>query len=482
MKKTTFIALAALAAAFPAQAKAPQAPQIRVENVSVEQHDNEVSVSMVIDAASLRPGKDREYTLTPTLFSPDGTDSVRFEPVTVAGHNLYYLHDRQGDLQFQEIYHAGRVNEINYSARAANPAWIDSADLVLAVRMRNCCDFSPLPTVPLGKCEQPVFDPIIDFGDPIPAPLALEPKTREIDGRAYINFPVNRTELYPDYMNNPAELRKIIATIDSVKNDSDITVDSIFIKGYASPEGPYDNNIRLAKGRTATLKDYVERMYAFPKGFINTSYEPEDWAGLREYVESSNMLYRKEILEIIDSDLAPDPKNSAIQRRYPTEYSMLLKNVYPELRHSDYSIFYTIRTFTDPAKIIELTTTAPQKLSEQEITYALSTLTPGSAESNYLYETAARMFPDNKDFCFGAAVSALSRDDYKGAEFYLNRAGDSARVAYTRAVIAARQGDLEKARTYYRQAENLGSTKASAALRMLQNVGDGKFRFVPAKK
>ena len=479
MKKYTFLALAAIAAALPAQAKAPQAPQFRVENVAVEQHHDEVAVSMTIDAEALRPGKDREYTLTPTLFSPDGSDSVRFDPVSVAGHNLYFLHDRQGDLQFQQIYRAGHVKTIEYSGRAPMPAWIDSARLDIAVRMRNCCDFYPMSPVPLGNCEHPSFTPSIDFGDPIPVPAKLEPKTREIDGRAYINFPVNRTELYPDYMRNPEELRKIIATIDSVKNDSDITVDSIFIKGFASPEGSYTNNIRLAKGRTATLKDYVERMYAFPEGFISTAFEPEDWEGLRQYVVSSNMRHRDEILEIIDSDLEPDPKNSAIQRRFPVEYSMLLKNVYPELRHSDYSIYYTIRTFTDPAEIIALTTTAPQKLTEQEITYALATLEPGSEQSNHLYETAARMFPDNRDFCLGAAVAAVERGDYRGAEAYLDRAGNTPRAVYTRAVIAARQGDLEAARTFYREAERLGSTKAAAALRLLENVGDGKFRFVP---
>ena len=73
---------------------------------------------------------------------------------------------------------------------------------------------------------------------------------------------MNRTEIHPDYRRNPEELKKILSTIDAVKNDADSKIISISIKGYASPEGSYSNNIRLAKGRTETLKEYVRKQYA----------------------------------------------------------------------------------------------------------------------------------------------------------------------------------------------------------------------------
>ena len=486
MKRFIYVAIASLAALYGVanaasnQQKDPLSPEVSFGNVAVDRHDDEVEVRLTIDAGKLHPGKDREYTLTPTLYNPEGTDSVSLEPVTVAGRNLYFLHERHGDMAFEPIYRAGKVGVLSYSQRVAAPEWLDSARLVIDVRMRNCCNYYPLPKIPVGEIEQPKFVPIIDFGKPKNRIDSLRPKTRKIDGRAYINFPVNRIELYPDYMNNPAELKKIIGTIDSVKNDKDIQVDSIFIKGYASPEGSYANNVRLAKGRTATLKDYVEKMYTFPKDFIQTAFEPEDWEGLREYVMHSSIPYREEILAIIDSDLEPDPKNTAIQRRFPKEYAFLLATVYPSLRHSDYSIFYTIRTFTNPQEIISLTKTAPQKLSEEEVAFALSTLTPGSPESNDLYETAARIFPHNADFCMGAANAAIDREDFKGAENYLDRAGNTARVAYARGVIAASRGNLAEAKGFYEQAERMGDPLAGEALRELKESGDGKLRFVPA--
>ena len=102
------------------------------------------------------------------------------------------------------------------------------------------------------------------------------------------------------------------------------------IKGYASPEGSYTNNVRLAKGRTATLKDYVLGQYSFPSSIIATSYEPEDWEGLRRYVEKSDIADREGILAIINSDMEPDPVNEEIRRRYPRQYEFLLREVYPD--------------------------------------------------------------------------------------------------------------------------------------------------------
>lgn len=481
-KYITVALFAASLCGFPAKAgKAQVVPQINVENVAIEQHDDEVALSFTVDASELRPGKDREYTIIPTIFNADRTDSIEFAPVTIAGHNQYFIHKRHDDMRLMQIYRAGKVGTIDYSSRTASPEWIDSSEIVLAMRMRNCCDYANLPEIPVGTVEKPELEVMIDYGRPTTVPAQLPVKTRELDGRAYINFPVNRTELYPDYMSNPLELRKITATIDSVKFDKDIVVDSLFIKGYASPEGAYRNNVRLAKGRTETLKDYVEKMYSFPKGFIRTSYEPEDWAGLRESIEHSDLAQRDEMIAFIDSDYPIEKRNDRFRQLFPKEYPGLLKNVYPSLRHSDYSIFYTVRTFTDPQEIIELTKTAPGKLSEEEVSFALSSLRRGSPEYYDLCETAARLFPHSEVLNLDAANAAIERGDYKGAERYIDLAGNSARAVYTRGVLAALQGNSDLAKGYYEQAQRMGATYAADALENLMKVGDGKLRVVPAE-
>ena len=99
-------------------------------------------------------------------------------------------------------------------------------------------------------------------------------------GRAYLDFPLNETTIYPEYRNNPAELAKIKRSIDLIKNDTNVVISHIDIHGYASPEGPYSNNERLARERTRTLKDYVCSQYSFNDTLFTTHYTPEDWTDL----------------------------------------------------------------------------------------------------------------------------------------------------------------------------------------------------------
>ena len=73
-------------------------------------------------------------------------------------------------------------------------------------------------------------------------------------------------------------------------------------------------------------------------------------------------MHRSEILGMIDSRLDPDAKEAKIKRTYPEEYRFLLQNCYPALRHTDYRIDYTIRSFSDVEEIKRIMQTQPQKL------------------------------------------------------------------------------------------------------------------------
>lgn len=147
----------------------------------------------------------------------------------------------------------------------------------------------------------------------------------------------------------------------------DVSIVSVLLKGYASPESPYAHNRDLAKGRTEALKRHILRLYDFADSLIITEHEPEDWAGLRRYVENSNISHRVEILGLIDSDMEPDAKEARIRHAYPEEYRFLLQHCYPALRHTDYLINYTIRSYTDVDEIRRMLRTSPGKLSLNEI-------------------------------------------------------------------------------------------------------------------
>ncbi|MDE6528268.1 MAG: hypothetical protein K2L78_04415, partial [Muribaculaceae bacterium] len=230
------------------------------------------------------------------------------------------------------------------------------------------------------------------------------------------------------------------------------------------------NNVRLAKGRTEALKTYVETLYRFEPGFITTSYEPEDWEGLRDWVEKSNIENRDGILAISNGPLAPDPRDAKIRSTYPTQYAFLLANVYPALRHSDYKIDYTIRSYSTPEEIIEVLYTRPQNLSLQEFFTAASSLEPGSQTYNDLFETAVRLYPDSEVANLNAASSAIQRGDYAGAARYLDKAGDSPQAVYNRGIVAAMQADYETALQLFRRAAMLRVADAPAAVEQVESL------------
>lgn len=437
-----------------------------------------MTVGMTLDASRLKASKDREFWITPTLVAANGADSVELEPVIISGRNLYYAHLRNDDLDGAEMVRAGKNAVVTYSGSVVRKPWMTDATLKLNSRQCGCCsavlsEYSD----PVARVRRVTYEPVFSYVTPLDSGV----KEFKLEGSAFVNFPVNRTELYPDYMTNPAELRKITGTIDSVRGDKDITITSIFIKGFASPEGPYDNNVRLAKGRTATLKQYVENLYHFAPGFIRTDFLPEDWPGLKKYVEGSSLANRAAILAIIDSPLEPDARDAKLKATYPADYDFLLRTVYPSLRHSDYVINYNVRKYTSLEEILAVLRTAPQKLSPEEFYRAAQSMEEGSEEYNEVFETAVRMYPDNKVANLNAANSAMRRGEYARAARYLSKAGAGADVEYAHGVLAALQKDYALAESYFRKAATLGCDKAKAALDEMSEMkrfADGKIELI----
>lgn len=485
MNKSTAMILLAAAALMPAAAEASPAPmmaamqrtelQATARSITVERSQNFLFVEAELGIDSVARGTNRELWIAPVIGNEQQSDTL---PVIVmAGRNRYYQalrHDLAGIADVTLLRDDYRTAVYTYRAQIPYEDWMNGQPLKVILELRGCCSDSinrqelmltNVNVAPIIERFIPAFNWI--------TPPAETVKHREIRGQAYVDFPVNQTIIYPDYRRNTVELAKIRASIDSVHRDKDITITGLSIKGYASPEGPWDNNVRLAKGRTAALKTYVENLYDFAPNFIQTDYDPEDWGGLRAYVESSNIANRQAILAIIDSDLKPDPKNAMIQSTYPEQYKFLLAEVYPGLRHSDYKIDYTIRTYTDVNEILTLVKTRPQNLSLNEFYLASQAVEPGSADYNEIFETAVRMYPDSEVANLNAANAAMSRGDYESAAKYLAKTGDTPEAIYGRGILAALQGNYAEARTLFEQAARLKVADAPAAIEQI-NALQGK--------
>ncbi len=442
--------------------------QVTIQNLSVSRSDDKLFISMDIDVSALKVKSNREVIFTPALADDDNTLSL--PAVMIAGRNRYYHHLRNNKLRpaTTELYRRSDISVVEYRTVVPYEKWMNTARLVTLNEICGCSDETlagenePLLALQL---EPKVFVPDFVYIRP-----KAEPKINVLEGSAFIDFPVNRTEIHENYRRNPVELQKILHTIDAVRNDADTRIIALIIKGYASPESPYSNNERLAKGRTQTLKEYVQRQYNFPESIISTDYEPEDWAGLERAVENSDLQNRDAILALIRSNMEPDAKEGKIKKTYPADYSWLLKNIYPGLRHSDYAVKYEVRAYTDVAEIKRLLKTQPQKLSLNEMYLAAQEMEPGSEEYNETFEIAVRMFPDDEIANLNAANTAMRLRDLKNAERYLVKAGDTPEAIYARGIHAALSEDYTTAQRLFTEAKGKGITGAEEMLKQIEEL------------
>lgn len=445
-------------------------PDVSISDFTMERNGKYLTIDITLDLTALDVHSNRAVLLTPRLIN--GTDSLDLPSIGIYGRRRYYYYVRNhaGNISGEDetVWRASnKPDSIDYNNSVIYEDWMDGATLRFLRNDWGCChemlaEYRDL----LGQHNEAFFPELVFI-----QPKAEIMKSRSLSGSAYIDFPVNKTEIYPEYRRNTVELGKIEASIDSIRNDSDISIISVWLKGYASPESPYKYNEKLAIGRTAALKKYIGQLYMFGDSIIRIEYEPEDWEGLRKYVDNSSLDHRLEILRIIDSDLEPDKKEAKIKNVYPEEYRFLLRNCYPALRHTDYRIDYNIRSYNDVEEIKRIMTERPQNLSLNEFYLVANIYEPGTEEFTEVFETAVRMFPNDKIANLNAANAAIRHDDYEAALRYINKAGDSAEAVYARGALAIREKDYKTAITYLEKASEMGLEKANATLTELAERG-----------
>lgn len=441
---------------------------VPVNHFSIERDGTFLTVDMDIDLSAVDVKSKEALLITPHLVNNDKMADL--PSVAIYGRNRYYHYLRNtngnmlsgaGEMTFQAN---DKPNAINYHQLIPYEEWMDGAAVVMDVTDYGCCrHVLAQEFTEVGQYFGAFFPELVFV-----QPTAEIDKHRSIEGQAFIDFPVDQTVIYPDYRRNSIELDSIRATIDVVRNDPDATIDTVWLKGFASPESPYAHNTDLAKGRTAALKRYINNIYNFKDVVILTDYEPEDWEGLRKSVEKSNLAHRTEILKLIDTKMDPDAKELRIKQLYPEDYRFMLQEFYPALRHTNYRVSYVVRTFYDPAEILKLVHTQPRKLSQNEFYVAASILEPGSEEFSEVFETAVRMYPTDPVANLNAANAALRREDNAAAERYLAKAGNSAEAIYARAALEIRKKNYDAAVPLLEQAEKAGCAQARITLDSLK--------------
>ena len=471
MKSIRYILLAlSLPLAVSVSAQELAGSQVQIENKAVTLgSDTQLLVGMDVTVpADMKLTTNSVLTLTPILIEKDSTGANKSLPaIYVYGRTRQLVAERTGKIPadaFEVVRRDnGEAQTIHYTARVPYEKWMNGSDLKMIGTINgcaNCLKEEDMAHVYPVLLKRYMPQPAITFVKP-----AAEVKVRDEKGNAYLDFPVNKTVIYPDYRRNPFELAEINRTVNYVKENPDTKITGIDLHGYASPEGSYANNTRLAEGRSQALKTYLMKEYGLDGNMIKVESTPEDWAGLRAYVEKSDIALKDKVLELIDSDIANlDTKEYRIKALDAKMYQALLRDCYPALRHTDYVIHYTVRPYNvEEAKA--LLKTRPQLLSLEEMYLVAQTYEVGSEEFNEVFDIAVRMYPEDPIANINAAAMELQRGNADQAVRYLERSDKTSAAAQNnQGVYHLVMGDLKQAEACFNKAKELGATQADANL------------------
>ena len=157
-----------------------------------------------------------------------------------------------------------------------------------------------------------------------------------------VYFGQGSSTLQPAFRDNGIRLDEFMRRVSEMHGDSTVWLNSIDIVAYASPEGPYTLNRKLARKRAENISAYLRGNMPFLSGSLfNVQPKGIDWDGLAAMVGASDMRYRSEVLNILRNVPETTYRNgrlvdSRLKRlmdlRGGRPYNYMLTHFFPELR------------------------------------------------------------------------------------------------------------------------------------------------------
>ena len=488
MKKIRMILLAACPALFcPVPGSMTQVRQgsVTVQVNELAQRGDSLYVDMAVTTEGRNVPSRMSADFTPVLVS--GERSLALPAVSLMGRNSYRNHRRalalmsakeRGAYEKSAPYYVvpDYKGDSRRDYRLALPyeAWMSSAQLTLQ-RIDCGCGKSSVTDVRLLAGKVSLEEVIVIERYRIEPHLAyIRPeaeavKSRAEQGESFLDFAVGKTSVNPEFGRNAAELEKIRRMIDLVQDDKDLTIKRIVIVGYASPEGSLAMNERLSEGRAKALRDYLQSRYpAIPGSLYSIRFGGENWDDLVEAVQTSDMPDKQAVLDIIDRYSiigGREAKLMALKGGTPWRY--MLREMFPSLRKVTVTVDYDVRNF-DAEEAKAVVKTHPQNLSLNELYLVANTYEPGSEDFNSLFETAVRLYPESVTATVNAAVAALERRDFVGAERYLRSVKSPDRIPECDnawgLLLMLRDQDYDRAAPYFEAARAAGLKAAQQNL------------------
>ncbi len=270
-----------------------------------------------------------------------------------------------------------------------------------------------------------------------------------------------KMEAQVKFLVNQANLRKSELASNSVKDfvemlrkinreHESLNLKNVEVLGYASPEGNFAVNDRLANQRQSVSEEFVkgQMKQARVSGDVTSHYTAEDWDGFQKLVAASNIQDKDVILRVLSMYQDPEQREQQI-RNMSEGFRELADGILPELRRARMIINYETVGRSDE-QLKQQYAADPTKLSLDELLYT-ATLYENPAESEDVYKKAAELFPNDYRAKNNVGVMEMIRGNELNALDNFQEAMDKGKQpeAYANmAMMALQHGGLDTAEEY----------------------------------
>ena len=293
---------------------------------------------------------------------------------------------------------------------------------------------------------------------------------------ANIKFLIGQANLRTSELSSVSiqDLVSILKEINDMQEER--ALQNIEVSAYASPDGNYDLNEKLAEKRQTVSSNFLGKQLKKINmdAEVDTKFTAEDWDGFQELVSKSNLQDKDVILRVLSMYQDPEEREQQI-RNMSSVFTEIADGILPELRRARLIVNYEVIGRSDDQIVAQFQEDA-SKLSIEELLYGGNILMEEANARKQWYETTVKLYPNDYRAYNNLAQLAIMEGNITAAQNWLNKAknaGNKTPEVYANlAILAMKSGDVAKAETYMGQAS--GSDTFNEVLGNL-NIAKGNY-------
>ena len=434
--------------------------------------------------------KDLDYTVTPSPLEMHG-DSIRFSVVVnvpekgIKKSVKAEITPKLGEkalgvwtIQGSKIQGNGKTIEFKpggtatFESTVAYDASLEAADLMLTGKIYKGAKSKEKGDLPATKiADATIITPLLARMTCTMCTQSDElVRVVEKSTSAVINYNKGKSLVKSSELKDD-DIVNLVAWIEGAEANEKIAIESISIKGYASPDGEFAKNGDLSTDRVESASKSFSKLMAKAKLDAYADAATYDQKGLGEdFEEFKKQLAATESIEEAEKNLfirvlemENDPeKREAEMVRLGKSYTQLEKDVFPNIRRAVITVNYKESGLTDE-EMIAFSVNKIDTLTVEEVLFTGENLLKDQNSRIALYSAVAEKMSDSRVYNnLGALQYAQNDIPNAKASFEASaEISESGEVMNNLAAIAMLEGDREKSRTLFAAAKNMDAEKMS---------------------